>query len=209
MKTIGVVLREARINRGFSRKELEDLTKIKKGFIDKIEREQWELLPEFPVVLGFVKSMASFLELDAVQTTAILRRDYPPKKIPLNPKPDVGKQFTWTPKLTFLTGSILVILTILAYLGFQYLKFTSPPFLSVVEPREGQSVKTRSLEVWGKTDPGATIRVNNQPVLVSTTGEFKTEIEVSKETETVEVKAVSRAKKETTVVRKIQVELGK
>jgi len=209
MKTIGLVLREARIKKKISKRELEELTRIKSGFVDRIEREQWSLLPEFPVVLGFTKSMAGFLGLEVSQVTALLRRDYPPQKAVQSPKPDVGRQFVWTPKLTFLLGSVLIILAILSYLGFQYIKFTSPPFLSVVEPRDEQVIKTRSLEVWGKTDPGATIRVNNQPVLVSQTGEFKTEIDVSDQTQIIEIKAVSRAQKETTVTRQIKVEWGK
>jgi cytoskeletal protein RodZ len=131
MKTIGEVIREARERKKLSLYAIEQKTKIKKEFVAAIEAEKWEKLPEYPVVIGFVKSLAGVLGISERQVVAVLRRDYPPKSLTVNPKPDVVREFVWSPRLTFYLGvGIIVILTV-GYLAFQYKKFVSPPDLVV------------------------------------------------------------------------------
>lgn len=207
MKTIGEFLRESRAKKKYSQEEIAKETKIRRKFIAAIEKENWEILPEFPVVVGFVKRIAKFLKLDERQAVALLRRDYPPKVLPVNPKPDVSKSFTWSPKLTFIVGIVIVVAVVLGYLGFQYTRFMSPPRLVVEQPEEEQVVKERALRVSGTTDLDAIVKINNQPVLVDDNGKFEAEIEIFEGTEEIVVKAVSRSGKETTVRRTIKPEL--
>lgn len=209
MKTIGEILKEARKKKGFSFREVEAGTKIKKDFILAIENERWEKLPDYPVVLGFVKNIGDFLDVDPKKAAAFLRRDYPPKNLPVNPKPDVSKQFVWSPKLTFLVGIIVVFLAIGGYLGFQYYHFISPPEVSISVPKENQKITKNSLTVVGKTDSDATVEINNQPVIVDDNGDFTAELDISENTKEIVVKAVSRSGKETVVQRKIDVQLNK
>ena len=208
MKTIGKFLKEARIRKKYSQESVAKETKIKKEFISAIERENWESLPEFPTVLGFVKKISKFLKVDERQAVAILRRDYPPKVLPVNPKPDISKRFVWSPKLTFLVGSLVVVGAVLTYLGFQYSKFVSPPKLTVLSPQDGAVVTVRELEVEGRTDPDASVKINNQPVLVEEDGDFKAKVEIFNKTEEIEIRAISRSGKETVIHRKIVVELA-
>lgn len=93
MKTIGQFLKDARNKKRYSLVKVENATRIKKNFIEAIEKEDWRSLPDFPVVVGFVKSIAQFLDLNVRSTVALLRRDYPPKSLSINPKPDVGQDF--------------------------------------------------------------------------------------------------------------------
>lgn len=208
MRTVGEVLRQTRKEKDLSLDELEKETKIKKEFISYIENEKWKNLPEYPVVQGFVKNIAGSLEMEEKQVVARLRRDYPPdENLQINPKPDVSKKFIWSPKLTFISGVILVILLISSYLGFQYINFISPPELNVNTPIEGSRITENQIVVSGETDADATVSVNNQPVLVEDTGAFSTEIDIVEETEEIVVVAVSRSGKKTSVVRTIDVEL--
>lgn len=209
MKTLGEAIREARIKKRYSREKLEKETKIKGEFLEAVEEENWGALPEFPVLVGFVKNIAKALKINQEQAVALLRRDYPPKSLRINPEPEIADKFTWSPKSTFLAGIIIVTLFILGYLGFQYLKFISPPLLEVKSPQEGQVVSYTKLKVMGKTDSEASVRVNNQPVLVDEDGNFATEVEIFEGTGEVLVRATSRSGKETTVSRKIKVELEK
>jgi cytoskeletal protein RodZ len=207
MKTIGKILKEARIRKRLSKEKLEKETKIKKEFIDFIEKEAWSKLPAFPVVQGFVKSIAQTLGVEEAKALALLRRDYPPRKLDINPKPDISDKFVWSPKVTFVAGITIVSLIILGYLGYEYYQFVSPPPLIVDTPKEGQVVDESLIQVSGKTDPDATVKVNNQPVLIKETGDFTIEIEISQETKEIVVKAISRSGKETTIRRKINPEL--
>lgn len=207
MKTAGEIIKEARIKKKYSRARLERETKIKKEFIEALEQEDWGRLPEYAVVSGFVKNLSEALNLDRRRMTAVLRRDYPPKTLDVNPKPDVTNKFIWSPRLTFLLGVFIVIIVILGYLSLQYSRFVRPPHLEVFEPTEGQEVTDIKVLVSGKTDPDATVKINNQPILVSEEGDFEAEIEISENTQEIEVHSVSRSGKETVIRRKIKPEL--
>jgi len=207
MPKIGTYIKERRLSENISLYDLEKETKIKPQFIESIEEENWQKLPEFPVVLGFIKSIAKVLKLDPEKAGAFFRRDYPPQTLPINPKPDVSKEFIWNPKLTLITGVCLILLLIGGYLGFSYFKFVSPPRLDVYFPKENQTVNSKVIEVNGKSDSDAKVTVNNQPVLLNEDGNFKTELEISAETKELVVIAKSRSGKETIIRRKINPEL--
>jgi cytoskeletal protein RodZ len=207
MKTIGQIIRSARIAKNYSFADLEGITRIKRNFIEAIEKEKWQALPPFPTVLGFVKSLAGVLELNERSVVAILRRDYPPKiLVDINPKPDVSAKFLWSPKLTFSIGIAIVVLAILGYLGFQYKRFISPPFLRVDSPQENQQVVGESVLVFGSTDYDAKIVVNDQPVIVDQDGKFSVNLKVSRDTKEVDIIATSRSGKMTEVKRNIEVQ---
>jgi cytoskeletal protein RodZ len=204
MKTIGQILKDSRIAKSYSLKHIEGVTKIKSGFIDSIEKENWDVLPSFPTVLGFVKSLASSLDVDQKMAVAVLKRDYPPKKLRITPRPDVSKKFIWSPKLTFIIGVSAVLITLLGYLSFQYFHFVSRPELTVDSPKENQVVKGNSVTVFGSTDSDAKVVINNQPIMVSPDGKFSENLDVSSETKEIVITASSRSGKTTTVSRRIQ-----
>jgi len=206
MRTIGSFIKEARVRKKYSLEKLENITKIKKDFIVGLEKQDWVSLPDFPVLTGFVKNIAKALGLNEGSTIAILKRDYPPKSLSINPKPDVSDKFIWSPRLTFLVGVGVVLVAVISYLLISYIQFLSPPSLEVFEPRAEQVVTESNLKVTGKTTTDAVVTVNNQPFIVSDEGVFEGEIEVFEGTEEIIVKATSRSGKVTTESRKIKVE---
>jgi cytoskeletal protein RodZ len=203
MKKVGQILKDARIAKKYSLMHVEGMTRIKSGFIDSIEKEKWDSLPAFPTVLGFVKSLASSLDVDPKMAVAVLKRDYPPKKLKIAPKPDLGSKFVWSPKLTFAIGVSAILLALFGYLIFQYIHFISPPRLTVDSPKENQVVTGDSVTVFGSTDSDTKIIVNDQPVIVSADGKFSVSLNIVKETKEVVIMASSRSGKATTVSRNI------
>jgi cytoskeletal protein RodZ len=206
MKKIGDILKNARTDKEYSVAHLEGMTKIKRSFIEEIEKENWDKLPAFPTVLGFIRSLAVALDVDPVMAVAVLRRDYPPKKLNINPKPDISSKFVWSPKLTFAVAVTFVVCVILGYLGYQYYHFISPPHLSIESPKENQQITGNSVLVFGSTEGDVKLVINNQPVLISNDGKFSISIGVAKETKEIDIVATSRSGKSTTVVRKIVVQ---
>lgn len=205
MKTVGQIIKNARIESDLTLSQLADKTKIKSSFIELIENEKWDDLPPLPIVLGFVKSISSAIGVNENLATATLKRDYPPKKLRISPKPDVSSKFFWSPKLTFIFGISFILLIFFGYLGFQYYKFTAPPNLSVDSPTEGQIVSSDKVNVFGKADTDVKILVNNQPVLVGDDGGFSINLDVTTNTKEVDVVATSRSGKVAEIHRKIQV----
>lgn len=197
MITVGEILKEARLKKKLSLLDLEKETKIKKEFIALIENNSWDKLPDYPVVSGFVKNIAVFLGVSSENANAILRRDYLPKKLYINPKPDVGSKFYWSPKLTFVVSISALTLLVLGYLGFEYLKFIKPPELEIIYPKENEVVLNEKIKVEGKTTTDVILTINNQPILLDLEGKFQTEIEVIKDTSNLIFKAVSRSGKVT------------
>lgn len=206
MHSVGQVLKEARFRKKYSLNKLENVTRIKREFIDAIEKSEWFRLPEFPVVRGFVRSLAGALDVEPEQTAALLRRDYPPKELSINPKPDVSKKFIWSPKFTFFLASGVLVVTFLSYLGYQYYKFLRPPVLMVDTPYQDELIKSSEVKVAGRTDIDAAVKVNNQQAFIDANGNFETEIRLVKGENEIVVKATSRASKETTLSRKIKAE---
>lgn len=205
MKTIGKALKEARLEKDLTIEAVGRETKIKRKFILALENESWHLLPEFPVTLGFIKNIASVVGLDRTQAVALARRDYPPKALPITPKKDVSDRFVWSPRMTFIAIASFLGLLVVGYLVLQYVQFTSPPPLEVYKPREGDIMEKLVVEIAGKTDSEATVKVNNQPILVDDKGIFMGEVEVSQTTSEVEIISTSRSGKSTTVKRTISV----
>lgn len=197
MITVGEILKEARLKKKLSLLDLEKETKIKKEFIALIENNSWDKLPDYPVVSGFVKNIAVFLGVSSENANAILRRDYLPKKLYINPKPDVGSKFYWSPKLTFVVSISALTLLVLGYLGFEYLKFIKPPELEIIYPKENEVVLNEKIKVEGKTTTDVILTINNQPILLDLEGKFQTEIEVIKDTSNLLFKAISRSGKVT------------
>lgn len=206
MKTVGKVLREARLKQKITLEKLSEMTKIRESFIKDIEKEHWNKLPEFPVVVGFTKNLSSALKLNREKTVALLRRDYPPQKLSVNPKPDLVREFKFGPRLTFTISIIGVLTIIFGYLFFQYRNFTNPPELTVNSPTKNQLVVGDTIIVSGKTNSGAVVRVNNQPALVDDEGNFKTEVALSEGVDSITIKATNRSGKEAVVVRKIEIQ---
>ena len=203
MRTVGEYFRSRRIKKKLSYSNIEEKTRIKGVFIKAIEDERWGDLPEYPVVLGFVKSLSNWLGIDSKKAVALLRRDYPPKVLPINPKPDVSKQFVWSPKLTFFLGVSVVIVAVAAYLGMQYKIFVSPPHLEVDLPKQGQEITTNMVLIEGKTDLDAVVEANNQSVITDADGNFSFELEVNNATKQILIIAKSRSGKETKIIREI------
>jgi len=197
MNTVGQILKEARFKKGISLIKLENITKIKREFLIKIEKNDWNGLPELPVISGFVKNIANALDLSVNNINAVLRRDYPPKKLTINPTPDVGSKFSWSPKLTFVVGIGILILFVLSYLGFEYIKFIKSPELEINSPKNNEIITDTKVRVSGKTTTDVGLTINNQPIILDQEGNFVTEIQITKNTKELKFIATSRSGKVT------------
>jgi len=63
-RRIGEILREARTRRGIELSQVEEVTRIRLGYLRAIEEENWDALPGGVYTRGFIRTYASFLGLD-------------------------------------------------------------------------------------------------------------------------------------------------
>lgn len=189
MKTIGKVLWEARKKKKISISRLSEKTKIKAEFLRGIEKENWHIFPNFAVTRGFVRNFATVVGVDLQTAEALLRRDFQAEKE--TPKITTPR-IIWTPKITIVTFSTIVVVLLSIYIIHQYLTYAAPPPLSLESPKKNGNM----VEISGSTRRDAQVLINNEPVLVADDGSFHIELS-AKTGEILKIEALSRAGKAT------------
>lgn len=208
MKTVGVILREARQLKQLSLTDVEQGTKIRLKFLQSIESDDFSSMPSLSYAKGFVKNYSEFLGLDSNTVLAFFRRqisDTP--KSSLLPK---GMEKPLNRSLIQLTpgrfiGVIVVGLVILflGYLGYQYRSLQLPPTLVLDSPQNQQIVTNPRVDVMGTTDPDATITVNGISVLVRSDGKFFDQVALDQGVNKITLVATSRLGKSRTIIREV------
>ena len=208
MKTVGKMLRDSRVARGYTVGDIEQGTKIRVKFLEAIEADDFTKLPSLSYAKGFVKNYSDFLGLDSGRTLAFFRRQTnETPKSSLLPK---GMEGSLNRSLWQLTPGRFVALIIiglvslfLLYLGFQYRALQQPPALVIDSPANHAVVGDSRLEILGKTNPDATVTINGVSVLVRGDGRFFDQVALDPGVNKFTVVATSRLGKSTTVVRDI------
>lgn len=209
MKTVGSILKEARVSQGYSLSEVEEATKIRQKFLVAIESDDYSRLPSVSYAKGFVKNYSEYLGLNSRTVLAFFRRQtVDPARSSLLPKsadvPIRGSWFQLTPgRFVGLLVAFFVCL-FLVYLGFQYRALYQAPTLEIESPASsGLVVSERRIEVLGKTDPDATVTINGTSVLVRSDGKFFDQVNLETGVNKITITATSRFGKTTTVVREV------
>lgn len=208
MKTVGMLLKEARMAKGYSLEFVEAQTKIRAKFLAALETNDFHRLPTPTIVRGFVHNYAEFLGLESQTVLAFLRRQMGDvSKSTLLPKRTNAYvrqslfQLTPTRFLLILVSCLIGIFFL--YLGLQYRQITQPPLLSIDSPKEGMVSTEKKIELIGKTDPDATIVMNNVSVLVRSDGRFYDVFVLEPGVNRITIVATSRFAKTTTITREV------
>ncbi|NLW07820.1 MAG: helix-turn-helix domain-containing protein, partial [Clostridia bacterium] len=82
MEKIGTILRNARLDKGISLREVEEATKIRLRYLEALENGEFEQLPGRVYALGFLRSYARFLGLDVKELTERFKAEFPAEEEP-------------------------------------------------------------------------------------------------------------------------------
>lgn len=207
MKTVGEMLRSARIERGWTIEELEKRTKIQERFLTALEESRLQDLPAAPFVKGYIRTVAEELGLPPDTMVAVFRRDFNEDReghIMSRAVSDTASSWRWTPTMTIAFGIAVVVVSFLGYLGVQITSFIKPPVLTLTTPKEHEVV-FQSILIEGKTDPQASLSINGQDIKVRKDGVFNQDLRLDEGTQTIEVVATGQNQKTTTVERTVTV----
>lgn len=210
MRTVGEILSEKRQELGLTLEELEKETKIRRKYLEAIEKNNFSPIPEGAFLKGFIRNYSQALGLPADNILAVFRRDFQENAkgqiVPRGMVEPLNKRdFCWTPKLTILALVFLSIAGLTVFFVKQYLAFSSAPSLEIFSPVEGQMLKGK-VEVIGKTDKDASIKIDGSLILVSKDGNFKEEIILPKGENVLTIEAANRQGKKRVASVKIKVE---
>jgi len=118
---IGRILEQKRKEKGLSLEEVEKATKIRKRYLDGLEREDYAVLPAGVYAQGFLKTYANYLGLDGEDLSRQLksrRRPRPERGINYNTGPESGFEkpliapagLQGTEKRRFPTSAVVTLL---------------------------------------------------------------------------------------------------
>lgn len=207
MKSVGSILRDTRQKKGILLEEVEKATKIRRKFLDAIERDDYSLIPSLAYAKGFVKNYSEYLGLDSQMTLAFFRRQSQDglKQSILPKKSNVADDsvLRLTPGRFLMLLLSLCVLLFLSYFFVQYQQLHRSPELRVEKPEQDKIVEDRKVDVLGNTTPDATVTVNGVSVLVRSDGKFFDQVSLEPGVNTITITATSRYGKSTTVVKKV------
>lgn len=208
MKTVGNMLREARLTRGLTPADIERAIKIREKYILAIEDDNFAALPSPSYAKGFVRNYAEYLGLPTDAAMAFFRRQMTDvSKASLLPKgvsePLNASWLHLTPGrfVAILVGILLVIFFF--YLGNQYFRIGKAPPLTIKSPENQQIVSSSRVVVEGQSDRDATVTINGISTIVRDDGRFYEQVAVSPGVNKITVTATSRFGKVTTITREV------
>lgn len=208
-KTLGEKLRALRRRRHLSLEQAEEKTKVRMRYLDALERGSYGELPADVYVLGFLIKYAEFLDAPKEELMAAFRRERGTDDIPKNIAPVIQikeKKAYLTPKIIILFLVFLGIAGFFGYIFYAVRNFTSPPHLEIQSPSTETVIRQDRVEIIGKTDEGASLKINDQVVFLDDRGNFKEMVKLQMGLNNIELRATNRVKKETVKVIKILAE---
>ncbi len=211
LKTAGEMLREERLKQEKSLVEMAEVTKIRVEVLAGIEKGDFSKVTSFTTARGLIGNYAKALKVEPEKVLAVFRRDFV-----VGPKGDVllrGLAYpldqpgvVWTPKLTIIIVVASVVAIFAGYLGYQYWRTSSVPYLAVERPVVGETFTGNEVEVEGKTRPDTQVTVNSRVVVVDNEGNFKIELLLPEGLNEIVVTAISRTGRTNVVRRQVTVE---
>lgn len=211
MRTVGEILKKARLEKKLTCEDVEKATRIRKKFLVALEENAWDKLPSLPYIKGFIRNYSFHLGLKPDEMVAIFRRHFKEqeksKLIPSGFTQPLNEPFfRFTPQTSLIAVIIGFLLLFFGYLFFQYTAYTNPPDLIVTAPKEGEIFNSSKIQITGKTDIDAVLSINNQKIALAPNGEFTTTLLVPPGVNSIIIESTSKYGKKRTLTRTIQIQ---
>lgn len=205
MRTVGQLLKDARLEKGFTLEQAERATKIRAKFLDALEKDSYRLLPAFPYAQGFIKGYSDFLGLKSTTMVALFRRQYTKRDKESKPIEEPLERTLWqmTPNKVIFASVLVLLIGLGVYIYLQYQALHAKPPLIVESPLDEVVVKEEVVPVYGITDRDATLLINNEPILIKEDGKFYEDVELTVGENTIAIEATSRVGEKSLIVRRV------
>ncbi|KKS95986.1 MAG: XRE family transcriptional regulator [Candidatus Gottesmanbacteria bacterium GW2011_GWA2_43_14] len=211
MRTVGEILKKARLEKRLTLDEVENQIKIRKKYLAALEDNAWVKLPSLPYIKGFLRNYSKFLELKPEEIVAVFRRQYEydedddilPEGIS---KPLNEPVFRFTPQNITIIIFASFLLLFFIYLSFQLKAYVSPPNLVIDKPQEGEILKNGRIEIVGKTDHDAVVEINNKRIALNDNGGFSSSFTLEEGVNTIVIESISKFGKKKTLTRTVSVD---
>ena len=209
---IGDRLKRARMRRKISVSEVEEATKIRAKFILALESDSWEQIPSEVYGRGYLEAYAEFLKLpvneimnDYDKMRGMYARHCQETRVDLAPRSTLKlPRFILTPKFLLMLVMTLGVVLFAGLIGSQMRAYASAPYLELTSPTPQTAGATElvasssTVNITGKTMPGAALYVNNKLITVQANGGFQYTGAIRSGVNTFEFRALGTTGRQTT-----------
>lgn len=202
MLTVGELLKNERVKRQLTIQDVEKKTKIRKKYLDAIERNNWSIFPSKTYIYGVISSYGKLFKLEKEMLLAVFRREYEQKEV-IQFKKRVGKKYL-TPEAQKIVRRTVFILALLVaiYFGTQLYLYLSPPKVEILSPTKTVFTREEKIELVGKVPNESVVSVNGRQVFADKNNIFTVAIPLTDKKNPVTVE-VTGANGKKTVIKKI------
>lgn len=204
-------LQALRVKKGLPIEVVSNATDIPLKLLESLENERYTKLPEKVYIIGFLKKLAIYYQVD--QKLLIdqfkLQDDLPKPKDNRLKYNKLSWNFVFTPKVLVGFISICLVVLILGWLSWQLFGINSSPRLTIREPVAGQVIKQSFIKVDGFTDAGAQVLINNEKIQAASDGNFSAVLSINTGTKQLSIQAISKFGKITTQTIPLVIDLSK
>jgi cytoskeletal protein RodZ len=209
-KTIGQLLKQNRKRLNISLEKAEQETKIRLKYLLALEENNFSEFSAEIYAFGFLERYSNYLGLNTSELLENYKSEMKIYKV-MKKKSLVQSPFSsenWQKfedkKSIVLSGQTIlsiavavIVIGLLSYVWFQVKSFAAAPELEIKNPENEIVVSMDKIIIEGKTDSGASLFINNQPVSIDGEGYFKQEVKLINGLNKVEISAKNKAEKET------------
>lgn len=130
MSDLGQLLKKARLDRGISLDQLEEMTKIRKRYLEAIEEGDYKILPGSFYVRAFIKSYSESVGLDPSEVLALYGNAIPAPAVETAAEPTIRRKRSnarnterfskWASNILMLSFILLILGVLYYFIGNQY-----------------------------------------------------------------------------------------
>ena len=219
-QTVGEKLQAARETLGLTLKQAANSLKIGTKYLQALENNAYNLIPGEVYAKNFIKVYSQFLQLEPKEFLSQYKSEQriydKTKKVKTGdfktPVARVPKFYLLvTPKILRGLITLILAMAVLGYLGVKIYAIVTPPDLLIESPLDSLEIKTSFIEVTGRTEPEAILKINGQQVVTDEQGNFSETIDLLDGVNIIEITAEKRHGRQQKVYRQVivnQVEIN-
>lgn len=213
-KTLGEELRALRKATGLTLSEMEERTKVRKVFIDAFECDRNDDLPETLYARNYLRTYLRGLGVPDpeyfVKRWEEARGTCDFTDASRLPRQRVrGASMFVASRLVKVAGIAVLLVAVTAYIGYEVRSITSAPPLVVMGPSDGLATGDATVAVNGSTDPGTSVLVNGEKVLLNTDGSFATNVSLERGLNVIKIEGTKRYSRTNVEYRRVVLEAEK
>lgn len=212
IQTVAELLNYAREEQGRTIDEAARDLQISPLYLEALEKGSYGQLPSLIYARNFVKRYGQWLGLNLPPLLEMFNQEWTlfekhQVNLPSVPARGVAKTDFWRmPRWIRWAGSMLVIMSIFSYFGYELYTLRQPPSLVVHSPDDEVITEKQIIEISGQTEPEVALSINDQAILSDAEGNFSEMVALQPGLNVVEIQAKKKYSQEKTVFRKIVVE---